>query len=64
MKIEDTKMNITAAQYTVDANGDKTGIQATIEGEDMLVPINPKNRYYDELIHQEDIGMITIQAAG
>lgn len=60
MHPDDHKMNITAAQYTQDADGNITGIAATIEGQQMQVPIDEMNRYYDELIHQDDIGMITI----
>lgn len=60
MHPDDQKMNITAAQYTQDADGNITGIAATIEGQQMQVPIDKMNRYYDELIHQDDIDMITI----
>ena len=57
-------MNITAAQY-VDPYGDgeHSGIQATIDGQELFVPIAEGNRHYDEIMRQVDAGTLTIEAA-
>ena len=57
-------MNITAAQYNVDSlSGDNTGIQATIGGIEMSVPLDPANRHYAEILKQVEAGTLTIQEA-
>ena len=58
------EMNITAAQY-VDPYGDgeHSGIQATIDGEELFVPIDEGNRHYKEIKRQVDAGTLTIEAA-
>ena len=56
-------MNITAAQYTQDFDGNNAGIQATIDGTEMSVPLDPANRHYAEIIRQVDAGVLTIQEA-
>ena len=38
-------MNISKAQYT-NYLGNKVGIQATIDGQEMSVPLDPANRHY------------------
>ena len=45
------EMNITAAQY-VDPYGDgeHSGIQATIDGEELFVPIDEGNRHYKAIL--------------
>ena len=43
-------MNITSAQYQTDANGDSGSIQATIDGIEMSVPLDPANRHYAALL--------------
>ena len=45
-------MNITAAQYTTDFEGNNTGIKATIDGTEMTVPLDPANRHYAEIMRQ------------
>jgi len=57
-------MNITAAQY-VDPYGDgeHSGIQATIDGQELFVPIAEGNRHYDEIKRQVDAGTLNIEAA-
>jgi len=57
-------MNITAAQYTVDSlSGTNSGIQATIDGTEMSVPMDPANRHYAEILKQVAAGTLTIQEA-
>ena len=56
-------MNITAAQYLLDLGGTNSGIQATIDGQDMSVPMDPANRHYAEILKQVEVGTLTIQEA-
>ena len=55
-------MNITAAQY-VAFEGTTSGIQATIDGTEMSVPLDPANRHYAEILKQVEAGTLTIQEA-
>lgn len=56
-------MNITAAQYQVGMEGNNSGIQATIDGTEMSVPLDPANRHYAEIMRQVDAGTLTIAPA-
>ena len=64
-------MNITSAQYIAEElivndalqNGDNISIKATIDGIEMIVPINPANRHYDEIMKQVAAGDLTIADA-
>ena len=57
-------MNITSAQYKNDLlTGDVGGIAATIDSEDVHVPIAPGNRHYDEIMRQVAAGDLTIADA-
>jgi len=56
-------MNITSAQYQTDANGDNGSIEATIDGTEMSVPLDPANRHYAEIMRQVDAGDLTIADA-
>jgi hypothetical protein len=56
-------MNITAAQYTVDFDGNNSGIIATIDGIEMSVPLDPANRHYAEIMRQVEAGTLTIAEA-
>jgi len=53
-------MNITVAQYTTDMGGTNTSIQATIDGTEVSVPLDPANRHYAEIMRQVDAGTLTI----
>jgi hypothetical protein len=57
------EMNITAAQY-VDPYGDgeHSGVQATIDGQELFVPINEGNRHYKAILAWVEDGN-TIEAA-
>ena len=56
-------MNITSAQYTTDMDGDNSNIKATIDGQEMSVPLDPDNRHYAEILKQVADGTITIADA-
>ena len=55
-------MNITSAQYIAN-EGANTSIQATIDGQEMFVPLDPDNRHYAEIMRQVNEGTLTIQDA-
>ena len=54
-------MNITSAQYQ-DNNGTASGITATIDGQEMSVPLDAANRHYAAILEWVDAGN-TIAAA-
>jgi len=57
-------MNITATKYVADSiSGSNSGIQATIDGVEMSVPLGPANRHYAEIMRQVDAGTLTIAPA-
>ena len=57
-------MNITSAQYVADRlTSDNCSIQATIDGTEMSVPLDPANRHYAEILRQVEAGTLTIAAA-
>ena len=57
-------MNIASAQYTLDIDGStKVSIKATIDGQELSVPIDPANRHYAEIMRQVNEGTLTIQDA-
>jgi hypothetical protein len=44
-------MNITSAQYYTEIGGtDNIGIRATIDDEQVLVPLDPANRHYAAIL--------------
>jgi len=44
-------MNITSAQYNRDKiNGGNASIQATIDGKEWSVPLDPANRHYQAIL--------------
>ena len=59
----ENSMNITSAQYNADMDGNNSGIQATIDGQEMSVPLDPANRHYAEILKQVEVGTLTIADA-
>jgi hypothetical protein len=53
---------ITSAQYASE-HGQNVSIRATIDGQEMFVPIDPANRHYAEIMRQVEAGTLTIQEA-
>lgn len=43
-------MTITNAQYYNDLDGTQAGINATIDGTEMFVPLDPANRHYAAIL--------------
>jgi hypothetical protein len=57
-------MNITSAQHIVDPmSGSNTCIKATIDGQEVFVPLDPNNRHYAEILRQVEAGTLVILAA-
>lgn len=56
-------MNITSAQYIINLDGNNAGITATIDGQELSVPLDPANRHYAEILKQVAAGTLTIQDA-
>ena len=57
-------MNITSAQYSKGAlNTENVCINATIDGVEMFVPLDPANRHYAEIQRQVEAGELTIADA-
>ena len=57
-----TEMQITSAQY-VAFEGTNTSIRATIDGQELFVPLDPANRHYAEIMRQVEAGTLTITEA-
>jgi hypothetical protein len=55
-------MDITSAQYHA-FEGDNVSITATIDGQELFVPLDPANRHYAEIMRQVEAGELTIQPA-
>ena len=55
-------MNITSAQYMA-YMGSNCSIKATIDNQEMSVPLDPANRHYAEILRQVEAGTLTIQPA-
>jgi len=56
-------MNIKSAQYNIDLEGNNSEIKATIDGETMYIPLDPKNRHYAEILKQVEEGTLKIEDA-
>jgi hypothetical protein len=57
-------MTITSAQYISDPlSGTNSSIRATIDGQEMFVPLDPSNRHYSEIMRQVEAGTLVIQEA-
>ena len=59
----ENNMNITTAQYQADMDGNNSNIKATIDGQEMSVPLDPTNRHYAEILKQVEAGTLTIADA-
>lgn len=57
------EMTITSAQYVQKENGVNFGITATIDEQELHVPLVAGNRHYDEIMRQVEAGTLTIQDA-
>ena len=52
------------AIYTVNSRtGNKSGINTTLNGHPVCIPLAEGNRHYDEIMRQVNAGTLTIQEA-
>jgi len=56
-------MKITSAQYKNDQFGNSDSITAIIDGTKHIVPLDPANRHYSEIMRQVEAGTLVIQEA-
>ena len=56
-------MNITNAQYNTDLDGNNSCVKCTIDGVDWLVPLDPANSHYAEILKQVAAETLTIADA-
>ena len=56
-------MQISNAQYIADMDGNNTTIVATIDGDELFVPLSQGNRHYAEIMRQVAAGDLTIADA-
>jgi len=57
-------MNITSAQYQqLNDDGSNSSIQATIDGQEMSVPLDLANRHYAEIMRQVEAGTLVVAEA-
>jgi len=59
----ENNMNITTAQYVADIGDTNSSIKATIDGQEMSVPLDLNNRHYAEILKQVEAGTLTIADA-
>ena len=57
------EMTITLAQYIEDLQGNNVAVNATIDGKQVAVPLDPANRHYAEIMRQVTAGELTIADA-
>jgi hypothetical protein len=56
-------MNIQSAQYLNGLDNNTSSIRATIDGQELFVPLDPSNRHYAEIMRQVEAGDLVIQEA-
>ena len=56
------EMTITSAKY-LQYQGENTMVQATIDGREYSVPLDPANRHYAEILRQVEAGTLNIEDA-
>ncbi len=59
----ENNMNITSTQYRNNLSGDPSSVRATIDGQEMSIPLDPANRHYAEILKQVEAGTLTIADA-
>ena len=58
------QMNITSAQYFNNPmSNEVSSIRATIDGQELSVPLDSANRHYAEILKQVEAGTLVIQSA-
>jgi len=63
MEKYEMKLTITKAKYFKNSDGKNVSVNATIDGQDMSVPMDTDNRHYAEILKQVKEGTLTIEDA-
>ena len=59
-----SNLAIESVQYMLDPmSGTNAGIRATIDGQEMSVPLDPSNRHYLEIMRQVEAGDLVVDDA-
>ena len=58
-----TEMQITSAQYITGLSGTNSSIRATIDGQELFVPLDPANRHYSAILKAVEAGELVLQPA-
>ena len=56
-------MNFESAKYLKDDGGNNVSILVKLDGQSWVVPLDPDNRHYAEILKQVKEGTLTIQDA-
>ena len=59
--MEDNTMDITSATLSILENEEPKSIMAVIDGKEMSVPMDPRNRHYAEILRQTEAKTLVIQ---
>ena len=59
--MEDNTMDITSATLSILENEEPKSIMAVIDGKEMSVPMDPRNRHYKEILRQTEANTLTIE---
>ena len=61
--MDNETMNLTSATFASTTMPDEQPsiIQATIDGQEMFVPMDPHNRHYKEILRQTEANTLTIE---
>jgi len=57
------EINITSAQYRATAENSQDRIVAIIDGETLIVPLDPANRHYAAILKAVEAGELVIEEA-
>ena len=57
------EMTIENAKYHANDHAENVAVNATIDGVEMSVPLDPANRHYAEILKQIEAGTLVVQPA-
>lgn len=57
-----SEVDITSAQY-IQVDGENDTVRATIDGQELFVPLDPANRHYSAILKAVEAGDLVIQEA-
>jgi hypothetical protein len=60
-ELYDEAVDITEAQYTTDLDGQNVSVRAVIDGQELSVPMDTRNRHYKEILKQTEAKTLVIK---